>query len=78
MLVRCVTGNLVDKKFQVTAVSLLNKFVKVGQVAEQWIDRPIITDVIAKIVHRGFEKGRYPYAINTQRLNVIQFFNNAL
>src|SRR6187551_549085 len=68
--------HLVDNNFNAAPMRLGNQFIKIGQRAEDRIYIAVITDVVTKIFHRRFKKGRYPNRIHTEARDVIELADN--
>ena len=57
----------VDHHLEAQAVRLGDQIVEILQRTEHRVDAAIIGHVVAEILHRGGEKGRYPDRVDTQR-----------
>jgi hypothetical protein len=67
-----MTEHLVDHYLQPEPMGLGQQLVEILQRAEQWIDIPIVSDVIAEIGHRRLEEGCNPDGVHAQAGHVIE------
>ncbi len=67
-----VRDHLVDHDAQAEPVRLGDQRIEIGQRAEHRIDVAIVRDVVAEILHRRLEEGRYPDRIGAERGDVGQ------
>ncbi len=69
--------DLVDQDLQAQLVRLGDHGIEIGQGAEHRVDRAVIGDVVAEVLHRRGEEGRDPDRIDTQRGDMVQPAGNA-
>ena len=67
----------IDHDLQSLGMRLVQKLLKIGQGAEHRVHVPIVTDIVAKILHRRFEERRYPDRIHAKRCDIIEPLGDA-
>jgi hypothetical protein len=72
-----VAQHLVDHHLEAEPVRLVEHAVEILERAEQRIDRAVVRDVVAEVVHRRAEERRDPDAVHAQARHVRQLFEHA-
>ena len=73
-----VRDYLVDHDLEAKLVGPGDEPVEILQRAEQRVNRAIILDIIAKILHRRFEERAEPDGVNAEICNVVEVRGNAV
>ena len=72
VLVGAVRQHLVDHHLEPQVMRTLQQLFEIGHVAEHRVNIAVIAHIVAKILHRTFEKGRQPNGVNTQLGHIVQ------
>src|SRR5690606_16415314 len=78
MAVGCMVGYQVENYFQFPAMRLLKKLIEIRHGPKLCVYPGIIGNVITKVRHGRWVYRRYPDGMDSQPLQIIQFFNDPL
>ena len=67
-----MVGDEVEDDAQAPALGIGKQVLEIVQAAEQWIDIPVVRDIVAEVLHWTFKERGYPQRIHAKALEISE------